>query len=60
MFVFSTLLKLSGTYSIDLAIKQLRHVTCLYGFCTPLLCFFLAAAPIPYVQVATLNVSIPN
>ena len=51
--VFSALLKVSGTYRVDLAIEWPREVVCrLFA----LLCFFfLGAAPIPYVQAAILK-----
>ena len=52
--VFLTLLKVSGTDRVDLATRQQRDLVCSKLF--ELLCFvFLRAAPIPYVQVAILN-----
>ena len=56
MFGFLNLDKsYSGTYKVDIAIKQPRDVACkFFAF----LCFvFLGAAPIPHVQVAILNLS---
>ena len=53
VFGFWALLKVSGTYRVDLAIEQLREVVCRHF---ALLCFvFLGAAPIPYVQVAIIK-----
>ena len=55
--VFLTLLKVSGTYKVDLTLEQLRDVV--YKLFA-LLCFvFLGAAPILYVQVAILNLPHP-
>ena len=44
---FSTLIKVSGTFGVDLALQQQREVVCKLF---ELLCFvFLEAAPIPYM-----------
>ena len=55
--VFSNLIKVSGTYMVDLEIKQPKDVVCKhFGF----VCFvFHEAASIPYVQVAILNLPHP-
>ena len=46
--VFSTLLKVSETFTVDLALELQREVVCaLFGL---LYFVFLIAAPIPYVQ----------
>ena len=55
--VFSALLKVSGTYRVDLAIEWPREVVYRHF---AFLCFvFLGAAPIPYVQAAILNLLHP-
>ena len=51
--VISTLLKVSGTNRIDLALEQQREVVRKLLNCSA--AFFLGAAPIPYIQVAILN-----
>ena len=46
-FGFLTLLKVSGTFGVDLALEKQREVVCKLF---EVLCFvFLGAAPIPYV-----------
>ena len=53
--VSSTLINVSGTYRVDLAIEEQRDIVCKY---LALFCFvFLGAAPIPNVQAAILNLS---
>ena len=51
--VFSNFMKVSGTYTVDLAIEKPRDVVYKhFGF----VCFvFHGAAPIPYLQAAILN-----
>ena len=53
IFGFSTLLKVSRTYTMDIAIEQQRDVVC--ELFSVLWFIFLGAAPIPYVQEAILN-----
>ena len=55
--VFSTLMKVSGTYRVVLAIQKPRDVLCKpFAF----VCFFFhGAPPMPYVQAAILNLPHP-
>ena len=56
-WVFSTLLKVSGTFKSRFSIRIAKGY-CLYAFA--LVCFvFLGAAPILYVQAAKLNLTHP-
>ena len=58
VFCFLDLLKVSGTYRVDLAVEYLRDVDCkLFSL---LYFFFLGTALIPYVQAAILDLHIPN
>ena len=56
--VFSTLIKVSGIYRVDLAIESPKEVVYkLFVF----VCFvFYGAAPIPYVQMTILNLAHPK
>ena len=57
VWLFSTLLKVSETFRVDLALELLRDVVCKFF---ALLCFiFWGAASIPYAQAAILNLPHP-
>ena len=51
--VFSNLITVSGTYTVNLAMEELRDVVYKH---LEVICFvFHGAAPIPYAQAAILN-----